>query len=216
VALVRDYQAVQAYHDAAALASGLIAEDDARRYIIEKDAQVKTSDGTTVCALVTRQHASVKPGPALLLFTIYMDLTDNLNDARLTAANGYVGVVGFTCGKACSPDAPIPYEHDGTDASALIAWITSEPWSDGGVGMYEGSYNVQDGSDPIKNFSPRAVESFAKSTPATHSFRSWGYRRKDDLHCYLNRGFPSCKSKTMVPVRQTRTSRSHHSDLCPC
>jgi hypothetical protein len=140
VALVRDYQAVQAYHDTSPLA-GLIGEDDARRYIIEKDIQVKTSDGATVCALVTRQRASLKPGPALLLFTIYVDLTDNLNDARLTAANGYVGVVGFTRGKACSPDAPIPYEHDGTDASALIDWITSQPWSDGRVGMYEGSYN---------------------------------------------------------------------------
>jgi putative CocE/NonD family hydrolase len=141
VALVRDYQAVQAYHDAAPLAPALIAEDDARRYIIEKDIQVKTSDGATVCALVTRQRASVKPGPALLLFTIYVDFTDNLNDARLTAANGYVGVVGFTRGKACSPDAPIPYEHDGIDASALIDWITPKPWSDGRVGMYEGSYN---------------------------------------------------------------------------
>jgi uncharacterized protein len=88
-----------------------------------------------------RQRASVKPGPALLLFTIYVDLTDNLNDARLTAANGYVGLVGFTRGKGCSPDTPIPYEHDGTDASALIDWITSQPWSDGRVGMYEGSYN---------------------------------------------------------------------------
>lgn len=141
VALVRDYQAVQVYHDAAPLASALIAEDDAHRYIIERDIQVKTSDGATVCALAARQRAPVKPGPALLLFTIYVDLTDNLNDARLTAANGYVGVVGFTRGKACSPDKPVPYEHDGADASRLIDWITSQPWSDGRVGMYEGSYD---------------------------------------------------------------------------
>lgn len=156
VALVRDYQAVQAYHDAAPLAPALIAEDDARRYIIQKDVQVKTPDGAKVCALVVRQRASAKDlspvsqsrrdmgypqVPALLLFTIYVDFTDNLNDARLTAANNYASVVGFTRGKACSPDAPIPYEHDGTDASALIDWISSQPWSDGRVGMYEGSYN---------------------------------------------------------------------------
>lgn len=94
-----------------------------------------------MCALAVRQRSSIKPLPALLLFTIYVDFTDNLNDARLTAANDYVGIVGFTRGKACSPDMPIPYEHDGSDASALINWITAQPWSDGRVGMYEGSYN---------------------------------------------------------------------------
>lgn len=141
VTLVRDYAAVQAYHDTAGLEPDLIAEDDARRYIIEKDIQVKTGDGATVCALVARQRGNAKPGPALLVFTIYVDFADNLDDARLTAANGYVGVMGFTRGKACSPDTPVPYEHDGADASALIDWITAQPWSDGRVGMYEGSYN---------------------------------------------------------------------------
>jgi len=37
-------------------------------------------------AFVAGLRASVKPGPALLLFTIYVGFTDNLNDARLTAA----------------------------------------------------------------------------------------------------------------------------------
>ena len=141
VMLIRDYEAAQAYHDAVSLATPLIAEDDARRYIIDKEIQVKAPDTATICALVVRQRAPVQPVPTLLLFTIYVDFTDNLNDARLTAANGYAGVVGFTRGKACSPDVPIPYEHDGSDASALIDWITSQPWSDGRVGMYEGSYN---------------------------------------------------------------------------
>jgi len=53
---------------------------------------------------------------------------------------GYAGVEGFTRGKACSPDKPIPYEHDGADAAAVIDWISRQPWSDGRVGMYGGSY----------------------------------------------------------------------------
>jgi putative CocE/NonD family hydrolase len=141
VALLRDYQAVQAYHDSAPLVPALIAEDDSRRYVIEKDIQVKTSDGAIVCTLVARPRATGGRLPALLLFTIYVDFTDNLNDARVTAAHGYAGVVGFTRGKACSPDKPVPYVHDGADAATLIDWITSQPWSDGRVGMYEGSYN---------------------------------------------------------------------------
>jgi putative CocE/NonD family hydrolase len=141
VALVRDYESVQAYRDSASLRSALIAEDDSRRYTIERDIQVKTGDGATVCALMARPRASIGRLPTLLLFTIYYDFTDNLNDARLTAAHGYASVVGFTRGKACSPDKPVPYEHDGADAASLIDWITAQPWSNGRVGMYEGSYN---------------------------------------------------------------------------
>ncbi len=63
-----------------------------------------------------------------------------LNEARRSASNGYAGVEGLTRGKGCSPDAPVPYEKDGADAAALIDWIARQPWSDGRVGMFGGSY----------------------------------------------------------------------------
>jgi len=44
-------------------------------------------------------------------------------------------------GKACSPDPPVPIEHDGADAAALIDWISRQPWSDGRVGTFGGSYD---------------------------------------------------------------------------
>jgi putative CocE/NonD family hydrolase len=50
-------------------------------------------------------------------------------------------VIGFTRGKACSPDKPVPYVHDGADAAGVIEWIAKQPWSDGQVGMYGGSYS---------------------------------------------------------------------------
>jgi putative CocE/NonD family hydrolase len=49
--------------------------------------------------------------------------------------------MGLTRGKGCSPGEIIPYEHDGADAAALIDWIAAQPWSDGKVGMYGGSYS---------------------------------------------------------------------------
>jgi uncharacterized protein len=141
VSLIRDYEAVQAYRETTALRLALIAEDDSRRYVIAKDIQVKTADGATVCAFVARQRASVGRLPALFFFSIYYDPADTLNDVRLPAARGYASVAGLTRGKACSPDKPVPYEHDGADAASVIDWITAQPWSDGRVGMYSGSYN---------------------------------------------------------------------------
>src|SRR5439155_1506743 len=123
------------------LAAPLIREDDRRRYAMESDIRVRTPDGATVCAMVWRPRAGPPRLPALLQFTIYADTTPLLYDLRRNASNGYAAVMGFTRGKACSPDTPVPYVHDGADAVALIDWIARQPWSDGRVGMYGGSYS---------------------------------------------------------------------------
>ncbi|MBV9670530.1 MAG: hypothetical protein JOZ43_06210, partial [Acidobacteriales bacterium] len=165
IALVRDYQATEIYHAAARLVPALVEEDDKHRYINERDLKVKTPDGATVCALIMRRQKSPAQLPTLLLFTIYADITDNLNDARITAAHNYAGVVGFTRGKACSPDTPIPYEHDGADAATLIDWIAAQPWSDGRVGMYEGSYNGFTQFAAAKHM-PKALKALMTGAPA--------------------------------------------------
>jgi putative CocE/NonD family hydrolase len=138
--LIKAYQVQQAFRTLIPLAPPLVAEDDRRRYIIDRDVQVRTPDAATVCAIVVRQRSATRRLPALLNFTIYADSGANLREARRAASNGYVGVEGLTRGKMCSPDKPIPYEHDGSDAAALIDWIAQQPWSDGRVGMYGGSY----------------------------------------------------------------------------
>jgi putative CocE/NonD family hydrolase len=140
LALVRIYQLEQVFASVPPLAAPLIAEDDLRRYRIEKDLQIRTPDGATVCAMVVRPHAIPGRLTALFNFTIYADPGTSMDEARRSASNGYAGVEGFTRGKACSPDPPVPYEHDGTDAAAVIDWISKQPWSDGRVGMYGGSY----------------------------------------------------------------------------
>ena len=140
VRLIKAYQVQQAFRTIVPLAEPLVAADDERRYMIDRNIQVRTPDGATVCAMVVRQRSVARRLPALLNFTIYADSESNLADARRAASNGYVGVIGLTRGKECSPDKPVPYEHDGSDAAALIDWIAGQSWSDGRVGMYGGSY----------------------------------------------------------------------------
>ena len=138
--LVSAYQMAEAYRTFTPLIATLVDEDDQRRYWIDKELAVPTPDGATVCATVVRPRKA-GPLPAALEFTIYADPALNFSEARRSASNGYVGVEGLTRGKGCSPDAPVPIEHDGADAAALIDWITSQAWSDGRVGMFGGSYN---------------------------------------------------------------------------
>lgn len=137
--LVRAYQLYDAYRALDRYAAPLIKAEDARRYIIQ-DAQVKTTDGASISVRVVRPRNAQGKLPALLDFSIYAEPVTSLNEARRSAANGYVGVQGYTRGKWHSPDQPVAYEHDGTDADAVIKWIARQPWSDGRVGMFGGSY----------------------------------------------------------------------------
>ena len=50
-------------------------------------------------------------------------------------------VLLLTRGKRNSPSEMIPYEYDGKDVNDVIDWIIKQPWSDGQVGMYGGSYS---------------------------------------------------------------------------
>ncbi len=165
VELIKAYQVEQAFRTFTPLVAPLIAEDDQRRYTIDQDVRVRTTDGASLCAIVFRPRAGSARLPTLLQFTIYAEAKDNLNEARRSASHGYAGVVGLTRGKGCSPDQPVPYLHDGSDAAALIDWIGAQEWSDGRVGMYGGSYN---GFTPwaAAKHGPKALKAIMVGAPA--------------------------------------------------
>jgi putative CocE/NonD family hydrolase len=140
VALVRAWQVHASYAAFLPLFDAALAEDDARRYAIDRDVLVRTPDGAGISTLVVRP-AQATPVPALLSFTIYANDDWAWADAKTMAAHGYAGVVAYTRGKGRSRDAIVPFEHDGADAAAVIDWIAAQPWNDGRVGMYGGSYN---------------------------------------------------------------------------
>ncbi|MBV9646718.1 MAG: CocE/NonD family hydrolase [Candidatus Eremiobacteraeota bacterium] len=139
--LVNDYEDAEMLGASKPLAELLVADDDRRRYVVETDLLIKTDDGASICAFVYRPRSGPPRVPTLLQYTIYADRLAYLSEARGPASRGYASVVGFTRGKACSPDTIVPYQHDGADAATLITWIAKQPWSDGRVGMFGGSYN---------------------------------------------------------------------------
>ncbi|WP_448095788.1 CocE/NonD family hydrolase [Luteibacter yeojuensis] len=141
VALVKAYQAAEGYAAFRPFTAKLIDEDDRRRYDVWEPKLVPTPDGASVTVLVMLPRHRTAPLPTLLGFTIYANPWWSSTELRLTAAHGYAAVVGYSRGKGLSPGQAVPYEHDGVDADAAIEWIAKQPWSDGRVGMYGGSYN---------------------------------------------------------------------------
>ena len=138
VALLRRYHVYEAYRSILPIVPALVSAENARRYVIDENVSIRTRDGAVVSAIVVRPRASAKQ-PALLSFTIYAQPL-SLSIATQSAASGYVGVVANTRGKRNSPGPVTPYEHDGNDAYDVIDWISRQPWSNGKVGMFGGSY----------------------------------------------------------------------------
>jgi len=164
VRLVTDYLAATVFSEAWPLAPALIQEDDARRYVTQENILVKEGNGASVCAYVMRPKKAL-PLPTLLEFTIYASSPEAIRGrARLSAAKNYVGVVGFTRGKVCSPGKASAYLTDADDASALIDWVSTQPWSDGRVAMYGGSYNGFTQWAAAKRM-PKALKAIMPSAP---------------------------------------------------
>ena len=119
-----------------------VAQDDARRYIIERGVRVRTRQGATLTADIVRPRRLTGPQPTALRFTIYSEPRLNFESARNAAAHGYVGVLASARGKNLSTDRIQPWETEVLDTWAVIDWISHQPWSDGRVGMYGNSYDA--------------------------------------------------------------------------
>ncbi len=103
---------------------------------------IQTRDGATLSAIIALPDSrGAQKLPAILQFTIYAEPQKQKAELEAMASRGYAGVIAYTRGKYQSPDAIVPYEHDGADAHAVIDWISKQPWSDGRVGMIGGSYS---------------------------------------------------------------------------
>lgn len=125
---------------AAARVPALVAAEEQRRFIIDDSVRIPAGDGVVLSAQLARPRTASMPLPAAMLFTIYTDPAKNRLKMLLAAAHGYAGIVVDARGKGQGTGTIAPYEHDGEDANAAIDWISHQPWNDGRVAMYGGSY----------------------------------------------------------------------------
>ena len=138
-ALCRVYNSYNVYSQVVPLAKPLIAEQDNRQFIIADSVLIRTRDGATIAATVIRKKETTARLPAVFVFNIYNSPRDKAI-AKEAAIKGYVGIVANTRGKRLSPQEIEPFEHDAGDAYDIIDWISRQPWNNGKVGMFGGSY----------------------------------------------------------------------------
>ncbi|MFI5153554.1 MAG: CocE/NonD family hydrolase [Chitinophagales bacterium] len=137
--LCRTYNMYNVFSQSVPLAKPILAGLENKNFNIEDSVLVTTRDGAQIAVVVVRKRDAAEKLPSIFVFNIYNNPRDKAT-AKNAAVNGYAGVVANTRGKRLSPQEVEPFEHDANDAYDIIDWISKQPWSNGKVGMYGGSY----------------------------------------------------------------------------
>jgi putative CocE/NonD family hydrolase len=101
--------------------------------------KIPMRDGVNLSADLYLQTTMTSTKPALFVITPYT--TDGVfATAAYFAKNGYNVVVVDCRGRGNSEGEFVPFDHDGKDGYDVCKWIASQPWCNGKIGMFGGSY----------------------------------------------------------------------------
>ena len=110
----------------------------AKAVTFEFGVKIPMPDGSTLNANVYRPRSGERV-PALFYMTPYIaDLAHPRG--MYFARNGYVFVAVDTRGRGNSTGKLEPFVHEAAEGEAITAWLAKQPWTDGQVAMWGGSY----------------------------------------------------------------------------
>jgi putative CocE/NonD family hydrolase len=107
---------------------------------VERNVATPMRDGTILYADVYRP-AGPGPFPALLTRTPYDKATTGVAPFTIRAATaGYAVVIQDARGRFQSEGEFYPFVNERQDGYDTLEWLANQPWCDGNVGMFGGSY----------------------------------------------------------------------------
>jgi putative CocE/NonD family hydrolase len=108
---------------------------------VERGVSVKMRDGVSLRGDIFRPDAEGK-FPVLLQRTPYRRATwgYDVDFAQRAASRGYVVFLQDVRGRYTSDGEWYPFLHESEDGYDTIEWVAAQPYSDGRVGMFGGSY----------------------------------------------------------------------------
>jgi len=143
VTLIRLYNSWNVFRQILPVTKPFFKAEREKKFITEDDIFIPMPDGAQLSATIVRRVEDKKPMPVILMYNIYSDKVGEGSQAgRATEAaeKGYVSMIVNTRGKKGSTQDIAPFEHDANDAYYVIDWISRQPWCNGKIGMYGGSY----------------------------------------------------------------------------
>jgi len=110
-------------------------------------------DGVRLNGTVYRPHGQTAPLPVVFTFTPYIGDTYHPR-AMYFARHGYVYVLIDVRGRGNSGGAFEPFANEGKDGYDVVEWLARQPWCNGKVAMWGGSYAGYDQWTVLKELPP--------------------------------------------------------------
>lgn len=116
-------------------------------------AKIPMRDGIGLNGTVYRPAGQNEPLPVIFTFTPYIG--DSYHPrAMYFAEHGYAFVLVDVRGRGNSEGAFEPFVHEGKDGYDVVEWLAKQPWSNGKITMWGGSYAGFDQWSILKEFPP--------------------------------------------------------------
>ena len=122
--------------------------------------KIPMRDGVQLNATVYKPKEMREPLPVLFVLTPYISDSSH-GRAYYFAQNGYVSVMVDVRGRGNSGGAFEPHARiDGRDGYDIVEWLALQPWSNGKVAMWGGSYRAGTQWKTLKAFPPHLATIF--------------------------------------------------------
>jgi len=115
--------------------------------------KIPLRDGVRLNATIYRPHEQKDPLPVIFTLTPYIGDT-YLERATYFSQSGYVYALVDVRGRGNSEGSFEPFANEGRDGYDVVEWLAKQPWCNGKVAMWGGSYAGFDQWSTLKEFPP--------------------------------------------------------------
>lgn len=115
--------------------------EESKYYLVNDSMKIPLRNGLVLSGISVRSGKFSGPLPVVLMVNCYAMNSDyDRNRMKATADSGFMAVIVYPRGKARSEGVFLPFEDDARDNYDIINWISGQPWCNGKIGMFGGSY----------------------------------------------------------------------------
>ncbi len=136
-----------------AVTGGLAADSSPREVDMQWGVKIPLRDGLHLNATIYRPHEQKEALPVIFTLTPYIG-DSYLDRATYFSQNGYVYALVDVRGRGNSEGAFEPFANEGRDGYDVVEWLAKQPWCNGKVAMWGGSYAGFDQWATLKEFPP--------------------------------------------------------------
>ncbi len=130
--------------------------NDSERVTVQRGVRIPLRDGVALSAALYLPHPQIGPSPAIVTLTPYIGQRYH-DEGVYFAAHGYPFLTVDVRGRGDSQGTFRPFIQEACDGSDIVEWLAGQPYCNGQVAMWGGSYAGYDQWATAKERPPHLV-----------------------------------------------------------